>query len=40
VLRLATAKSDAHDQPGEIVNNARRARSGVKVANDQAAAGF
>jgi len=40
VLRLATAKPDSDDRPGEIVNNARRARSGIKVANDQAAAGF
>ena len=40
VLRLATAKPDSDDRPGEIVNNARRARSGVKVAGDQAAAGF
>ena len=40
VLRLATAKPDTDDRPGEIVNNARRARSGVKVARDQAAAGF
>ena len=40
VLKLATAKSNFDDRPGEIVNNARRARAGVKVARDQAAAGF
>jgi len=40
VLRLATAKSNSDDRPGNIVNNARRARAGVKVAGDQAAAGF
>jgi fatty acid desaturase len=40
VLKLATAKPDSDDRPGEIVNNARRARTGVKVAGDQAAAGF
>ncbi len=40
VLRLATAKPDSDDRPGDIVNNARRARSGIKVAGDQAAAGF
>jgi len=40
VLRLATAKPDADDRPGKIVNNARRARSGTKVGSDQAAAGF
>jgi fatty acid desaturase len=40
VLRLATAKADFDDRPGEIVNNARRAQSGMKVGGDQAAAGF
>jgi fatty acid desaturase len=40
VLRLATARPDRDDQPGEIVSNARRARSGAKIGRDQAAAGF
>lgn len=40
VLQLATAKPDADDRPGEIVNNARRMRGGKGVGDDQAAAGF
>ena len=40
VLRLATARPDAEDQPGEIVNPARRSRGGGKVAEDQVASGF
>jgi len=40
VLRLATAKSDAEDKPGEIVNTARRMRAGMKVNEDRASAGF
>ena len=40
VLRLATAKSGADDQPGAIVNNARRLRSGTRVGDDQASSGF
>jgi len=40
VLRLATAKPDGQDRPGDIVNNARRMRSGSRVAEDQASSGF
>lgn len=40
VLRLATAKPDAEDKPGEIVNTARRMRAGVQVNKDRAHAGF
>lgn len=40
VLRLATARPDAEDRPGEIVSNARRRRMSDKVGEDQAAAGF
>jgi fatty acid desaturase len=40
VLKLATAKSDAEDRPGDIVSNARRRRDGDQVGKDQAAAGF
>jgi fatty acid desaturase len=40
VLRLATARPDAEDRPGEIVNNARRLRGGKRIEEDQAAAGF
>ena len=40
VLRLATAVPDAEDRPGAIVNNARRARSGTRVGEDQASSGF
>jgi hypothetical protein len=40
VLRLATAKPDAEDRPGDIVSNARRRRVSGKVGEDQAAAGF
>jgi fatty acid desaturase len=36
VLRLATAKPDAEDRPGAVVNNARR----VRIGDDQASAGF
>ena len=39
VLRMATAKPAAEDQPGAIVNNARRARDGG-VGGDQASSGF
>ena len=39
VMRLATARPDAEDRPGEIVNSARRSRGG-KVAEDQASSGF
>jgi fatty acid desaturase len=40
VLRLATARPDADDRPGEIVNTARRKRAGMPVNEDRAAAGF
>ena len=40
VLRLATAKPDGQDRPGDIVNNARRVRSGSRVGEDQASSGF
>ena len=40
VLRLATARPDAADRPGEIVNNARRLRAGSRIGQDQASSGF
>lgn len=40
VLRLATAKPDVDDRPGEIVNTARRKRAGLPVNEDRASAGF
>jgi fatty acid desaturase len=40
VMRLATAKPDAEDRPGEIVSNARRRQAGVRMGEDQAASGF
>src|SRR3954463_12411633 len=40
VLRLATARPDAEDRPGAIVNSARRVRGGTRVGEDQASAGF
>ncbi len=40
VLGLATAKPDAEDRPGAIVNNARRRQGGARVTEDQAASGF
>jgi fatty acid desaturase len=40
VLRLATAKPDAEDRPGDIVRNARRRRVDSRVGEDQAASGF
>ena len=40
VLRLATAKPDAEDRRGEIVNNAQRRRHGGSVGEDQASSGF
>jgi fatty acid desaturase len=40
VLGLATAKPDAEDRPGEIVNTARRKRAGMPVNEDRAAGGF
>jgi len=40
VMRLATSRPDAEDRPGALVSNARRARSGARVGEDQAASGF
>ena len=40
VLGMATAKPNAEDRPGELVNNARRRARGTKVGDDQASAGF
>ena len=40
VLRLATAKPDQQDRPGQLVNSARRARAGAVVGTDQTAGGF
>ena len=40
VLRLATAKPDQEDRPGQLVNSARRARAGARVGADQTAGGF
>src|SRR5436309_770695 len=40
VLRLATAKPDSEDRPGEIVNTARRKHAGLEVNEDRASAGF
>lgn len=39
VMEMATAKPATEDQPGTIVNNARRARNG-RVGGDQASSGF
>src|ERR1700758_2446304 len=40
VLRLATAKPDAEDRPGQLVSIQRRARAGAEVGGDQKAGGF
>jgi fatty acid desaturase len=40
VLRLATAKPDSEDRPGEIVNTARRKRMDTRTRRDQASGGF
>jgi fatty acid desaturase len=40
VLRLATARPDHDDRPGQLVNSARRARAGAEVGVDQTAGGF
>jgi fatty acid desaturase len=40
VLRLATARPDRDDRPGQLVNSARRVRSGAEVGVDQTAGGF
>jgi fatty acid desaturase len=40
VLRLATAKPAAEDQPGQLVSNVRRARAGVAVDDSRVSSGF
>jgi fatty acid desaturase len=40
VMRLATARPDAEDRPGAVVNSARRLRGGTRIGEDQASAGF
>jgi fatty acid desaturase len=40
VLRLATAKPNQDDRPGQLVSSARRARAGAEVGGDQKAGGF
>ena len=40
VLRLATAKPDQQDRPGQLVSSVRRARAGAEVGGDQKAGGF
>jgi fatty acid desaturase len=40
VMKLATAKPDAEDAPGAIVNSARRMRGGMRVGKDQVSGGF
>src|ERR1700758_100 len=40
VLRLATAKPNREDRPGQLVSSARRARAGAEVRGDQKAGGF
>jgi fatty acid desaturase len=40
VLRLATAKPNQEDRPGQLVSSVRRARAGAEVGGDQKAGGF
>ena len=40
VLRLATAKPNLEDRPGQLASSLRRARAGAEVGGDQAAGGF
>ncbi|MEY9481444.1 fatty acid desaturase [Bradyrhizobium ottawaense] len=40
VLRLATAKPDREDRPGQLASSARRARAGAEVDANQTAGGF
>jgi fatty acid desaturase len=40
VLRLATAKPNQDDRPGQLVNSLRRAQAGQTVGGDQRASGF
>jgi len=40
VLRLATAKPNREDRPGQLASIQRRARAGEAVGGDQKAGGF
>jgi hypothetical protein len=40
VLRLATAKPNREDRPGQLVNSARRAQAGAEVDANQTAGWF
>jgi fatty acid desaturase len=40
VLRLATARPNRDDRPGQLASSARRARAGAEVGADQKAGGF
>ena len=40
VLRLATAKPNSDDRPGQLASSARRARAGAEIGADQNAGGF
>ena len=40
VLRLATAKPNREDRPGQLASIQRRARAGQAVSGDQKAGGF
>jgi fatty acid desaturase len=40
VLRLATAKPDTQDRPGQLVSNLRRAQAGEAVGENQKGGGF
>jgi fatty acid desaturase len=40
VLRLATARPDAEDRPGDLVSHARRGRNSGKMTEDQVSSGF
>ena len=40
VVRLATAKPNQQDRPGQLASSARRARAGAEVGGDQTAGGF
>jgi fatty acid desaturase len=40
VLRLATARPNRDDRPGQLASSARRAQAGAEVGADQKAGGF
>lgn len=40
VLRLATAKPDRDDRPGQLANSARRAQAGAAIDANQTNGGF